>query len=108
MTQHIGIVACSAEGAALCYRTICAEGEALLGTHAHPEVSLHTHSLATMAVSSLKKGLLPMTQTAMRFEKVAYHDYEGVVLEDAAASPHTDAAIDEGYRAVQELLLRRG
>ena len=34
-----------------------------------------------MAVSSLKKGLLPMTQTAMRFDKVAYHDYEGVVLD---------------------------
>jgi aspartate racemase len=43
---HIGIVACSAEGAALCYRTVCSEGEALLGEHAHPEVSLHTHSLA--------------------------------------------------------------
>ena len=46
MPQHIGIVACSAEGAALCYRTICAEGAALLGAHAHPEVSLHGHSLA--------------------------------------------------------------
>ena len=46
MPQHIGIVACSAEGAALCYRTICVEGAALLGPHAHPEVSLHTHSLA--------------------------------------------------------------
>ncbi len=44
--KHIGIVACSAEGAALCYRTICAEGSALLGGHAHPEVSLHSHSLA--------------------------------------------------------------
>jgi aspartate racemase len=43
---HIGIVACSAEGAALCYRTICAEGARLLGAHAHPEVSMHTHSLA--------------------------------------------------------------
>ena len=43
---HIGIVACSAEGAALCYRTICAEGAALLGPHAHPEVSLHSASLA--------------------------------------------------------------
>lgn len=43
---HIGIVGCSAEGAALCYRTICAEGAALLGPHAHPEVSLHTPSLA--------------------------------------------------------------
>lgn len=46
MTKHIGIVACSAEGAALCYRTICVEGGALLGRHAHPEVSMHTPSLA--------------------------------------------------------------
>jgi aspartate racemase len=46
MPQHIGIVACSAEGAALCYRTICTEGAALLGPHAHPEVTMHTHSLA--------------------------------------------------------------
>jgi aspartate racemase len=46
MPQHIGIVACSAEGAALCYRTICLEGSALLGTHNHPEVSMHTHPLA--------------------------------------------------------------
>jgi aspartate racemase len=46
MTQHIGIAACSAEGAALCYRTICVEGAQLLGAHAHPEVSMHTPSLA--------------------------------------------------------------
>jgi aspartate racemase len=46
MPQHIGIVACSAEGAALCYRTICLEGATLLGEHNHPEVSMHTHSLA--------------------------------------------------------------
>lgn len=46
MSQHIGIVGCSAEGAALCYKTICAEGAQLLGPHAHPEVSMHTHSLA--------------------------------------------------------------
>src|SRR5204862_3095950 len=39
-------VACSAEGAALCYRTICLEGAELLGRHDHPEVSMHTHSLA--------------------------------------------------------------
>lgn len=45
--QHIGIVGCSAEGAALCYRTICTEGPALLGPHAHPEVTLHTLSLGT-------------------------------------------------------------
>src|SRR5262245_50744757 len=46
MPLHIGIVACSAEGAALCYCTICTEGAALLGPHAHPEVSMHTPSLA--------------------------------------------------------------
>ena len=43
---HIGIVACSAEGAALCYRTICTEATVLLGPHAHPEVSLNNSSLA--------------------------------------------------------------
>jgi len=51
---------------------------------AKPELHcvIHTHSLAGMAVASLKNGLLPMTQTAMRFAKVAYHDYEGVVLDN--------------------------
>jgi aspartate racemase len=46
VTQHIGIVACSAEGAALCYRAIALEGARVLGAHDHPEVSMHTHSLA--------------------------------------------------------------
>jgi len=46
MTKHIGIVACSAEGAALCYRTICIEGAEHMGMHNHPEVSMHTYSLA--------------------------------------------------------------
>jgi len=46
MPSHIGIVACSAEGAALCYRTICMEGAQHLGAHHHPEISMHTHSLA--------------------------------------------------------------
>lgn len=45
MNGHIGIVACSAEGASLCYRTICAEGARLLGSHNHPEITMHTHSL---------------------------------------------------------------
>ncbi len=46
MPSHIGIVGCSAEGAALCYRTICEEGEKQLGAYAHPEISMHTHSFA--------------------------------------------------------------
>jgi len=42
--EHIGICACSAEGAALCFKTICVEGEQRLGRrYAHPEVSMHTH-----------------------------------------------------------------
>jgi aspartate racemase len=46
MSMHIGIVACSAEGAALCYRTICDDAPASMGRHRHPEVSMHTHCLA--------------------------------------------------------------
>jgi aspartate racemase len=42
MSRHVGIVACSAEGAALCYRTICTEGAQYFGAHGHPEVTMHT------------------------------------------------------------------
>lgn len=47
MTRHIGIAAVTAEGAALCYRTIAAEGQALLGRHRHPEITLHSPPLRT-------------------------------------------------------------
>ena len=50
MAKHIGIVACSAEGAALCYRTVCAEAQKLMGRHMHPEVSMHTHPLGEYMV----------------------------------------------------------
>ena len=53
---------------------------------------LHTHTNAGMAVSVLKCGLLPMTQTAMRWGKVAYHDFEGVVVD-----------LDEQKRLVENL-----
>ncbi|OZI61685.1 class II aldolase/adducin family protein [Bordetella genomosp. 11] len=48
-----------------------------------PEVDcvIHTHTWAGMAVSSLACGLLPINQTSMRFAKIGYHDYEGVVLD---------------------------
>ena len=45
-TKHIGIVGVSAEGAALCFRTICSEGADLFGRHNHPEVTMHTYPLA--------------------------------------------------------------
>lgn len=42
---------------------------------------VHTHSRAGMAVSALKCGLLPLTQTAMRFASIAYHDFEGPAID---------------------------
>lgn len=74
MTQHIGIVGCSAEGASLCYRTICTEGAKLLGPHTHPEISLHTHSLAEY-VAYLARGDLAgvgelMLTSANRLEQI--------------------------------------
>jgi len=56
--KHIGIVGCSAEGAALCYKTICNKSTKLLGKHVHPEVSMHTHSLSKY-VSHLNSDNLP-------------------------------------------------
>src|SRR5215470_6337174 len=55
MAKHIGIVACSAEGAALCYKTICVSGARHLGPHAHPEISMHTPSFADY-VACLDRG----------------------------------------------------
>jgi ribulose-5-phosphate 4-epimerase/fuculose-1-phosphate aldolase len=44
---------------------------------------IHTHTPAGMAVSCMECGLLPMTQTAMRFARVGYHDYRGVAVDTA-------------------------
>jgi len=46
MSKHIGIIGVSAEGAALCFRTICLEGADVLGRHGHPEVSMHLFPLS--------------------------------------------------------------
>ena len=50
MAKHIGIVACSAEGAALCYRTICREASSQMGKHRHPEITMHTYPLSEYMV----------------------------------------------------------
>ncbi|UCE07947.1 MAG: amino acid racemase [bacterium] len=55
MPKHIGIVACSAEGAALCYRTICTEAPKIMGEHRHPEISMHTHSLGKYMIHIRKR-----------------------------------------------------
>ncbi|MBB5205051.1 aspartate racemase [Inhella inkyongensis] len=54
-SKTIGIVACSSEGAALCYRTLCLEAADRMGPHAHPEVVLHGHSLGRY-VAALDAG----------------------------------------------------
>ena len=94
MAKHIGIIAVSFEGAALCYRTICQESFAIMGRFAHPEVSVHTYSLsrymdyiekddwdgvAALMVSSAKKlaaagadfGICPDNTVHRAFEKVS-------------------------------------
>ncbi|MEP6922259.1 MAG: amino acid racemase [bacterium] len=48
MTKHIGIVAGSAEGAALCYRTICLEAPAFMGEHNHPEITMNSIPMAAV------------------------------------------------------------
>jgi ribulose-5-phosphate 4-epimerase/fuculose-1-phosphate aldolase len=53
---------------------------------------IHTHSPAGMAVSALKCGLLPLTQNAMFFGKLGYHDYESVAID-----------LDEQARLVRDL-----
>jgi len=75
MAKHIGIVACSAEGASLCYRTICAEAPLLMGEHMHPEISMHTHPLGEYMVhirAGNWKGVDElMLSSANKFSKLA-------------------------------------
>jgi ribulose-5-phosphate 4-epimerase/fuculose-1-phosphate aldolase len=60
---------------------------------------IHTHTWAGMAVSALDCGLLPLTQTAMRFLKIGYHEYQGVVL-DAKEEASLLADLGEGEALV--------
>ena len=64
MAKHIGIVACSAEGAALCYRTLCSEAPALMGEFMHPEVTMHTPPLADY-MTHIRSGNWPEVANLM-------------------------------------------
>ena len=59
-----------------------------------PDVAcvIHTHTPAGMAVSAMKEGLLPLTQNAMYFGGIGYHDYEGPAVD-----------LDEQKRLVADL-----
>lgn len=51
---------------------------------AWPEVGcvLHTHTVAGVAVSSMKEGILPLNQWSLQFyNRIATHDYEGIALD---------------------------
>ena len=62
--KAIGIVACSSEGAALCYRTLCLEAAERMGSRGHPEVEMHGHSLARY-VEALDANDLPAVAALM-------------------------------------------
>jgi ribulose-5-phosphate 4-epimerase/fuculose-1-phosphate aldolase len=52
---------------------------------ARPDIAcvMHTHTAATIAIACMRRGLLPLTQHAMRFNgRIAYHDYAGVYFTD--------------------------
>lgn len=65
---HIGIVGVSAEGAALCYRTICTEGAEHFGDWGHPEVTLHT---------------IPMSEHMEAIARDAWDEVAAILLESA-------------------------
>jgi ribulose-5-phosphate 4-epimerase/fuculose-1-phosphate aldolase len=65
---------------------------AIHGARHEVDCVIHTHTIAGMAVSAMKCGLLPLAQTAMRFAKIGYHDYEGVAVN-----------LDERQRLVRDL-----
>lgn len=44
--KHIGVLAHSFEGAALCFRTACLEGVKRLGAHMHPEITMTCSPMA--------------------------------------------------------------
>jgi len=62
---------------------------------------IHTHTWAGMALSALECGVLPITQTSMRFLKIGYHDYQGVVLDTKE-----EASLLEDLGANEALILR--
>jgi aspartate racemase len=91
MAKHIGIIAVSFEGAALCYRTICGEAMALSGSLDHPEISLHNHSLkeymgyiekgdwdgvAVLMTSSAKKLAAAGADFAVCPDNTVHHAFE--------------------------------
>uniref|UniRef100_A0A3Q2Y8K0 Alpha-adducin n=1 Tax=Hippocampus comes TaxID=109280 RepID=A0A3Q2Y8K0_HIPCM len=51
---------------------------------ARPEIKcvVHIHTAAGAAVSAMKCGLLPISPEALALGEVAYHDYQGILVDD--------------------------
>lgn len=96
MSKHVGIVACSTEGAALCYRTLCGEATSLMGEHMHPEISMHTYPLAKYMIhirSSNWEEVAKMMLTSVR--KLADIGAEFAVCPDNTIHQAFDRVIRE-------------
>ncbi|MBW1786062.1 MAG: amino acid racemase [Deltaproteobacteria bacterium] len=113
MPKHVGIVACSAEGAALCYRTLCAEAPAKMGEHMHPEVSMHTHPLgeymvhirsgnwqkvAGLMLSSVRKLAAVGAELAICPDNTIHEAYDLVMAESPIPWIHIAEAVAEEAR----------
>jgi aspartate racemase len=94
--KHIGIAAVSAEGAALCYRTICAEGAMKLGRHAHPEISLHCYPLADYMKPTVAGDWLEMGRMLLRSaEKLRQAGADFAICPDNTAHQGLDLVREE-------------
>jgi aspartate racemase len=95
VAKHIGIVACSAEGAALCYRTICTEATQLMGEHSHPEVTMHTFPLSEYMVHVRAGDLEKVAQLMLSSEAK-------VVQAGAQFAICPDNTIHEAFKFVRQ------
>ena len=83
MAKHIGIAACSAEGAALCYRTLCTEAPRTMGDYRHPEITMHTPPFADY-MAPIRAGDWPQVAELMlaSAEKLAEAGAEFIICPD--------------------------
>ena len=84
--KHIGILAHSFEGAALCYRTMCLEGVDRLGPHRHPEITLTGRGMADV-LDDWERSDLPALRDFFRrdIEKLAAAGCDFFVCPDNTA-----------------------
>jgi aspartate racemase len=116
VTRTIGIVACSAEGAALCYRTICLEAAAVMGEHNHPEIVLHSIPMARHMVHVRVDDWQPVAELLLHSaEQAAKAGAQLAICPDNTVHQAFDRMIDRSpipwlhiARVVAEEASRRG